>query len=185
MNYNCDIKHNGRVYSFTGDTHTSVVIKVKIFLKKNNINFSDSKIQSMITSYSKPIKPKSLTFNEIVTGAQAILRYTNGTSASSTEVTRRTNICIDCPMRSETSGCGPCGFAGRVAKFINGLRAKKKTEAPIDSRIKQSYCDVCKCSIPMMVLTKYEDFYQESSIKNNSRPDNCWLKQSSPNFTNE
>lgn len=185
MNYKCEIEHEGRVRTFTGDTQTSVFIKVKIFLNKNNIKFSDDMIYRRITSYSKPVKPKSLSLNDIITGAHAILRYTSGTAASNKEVARRTDICLGCPMRSSTSGCGPCGFSRRIATFINGIRAKKKSEAIIDSKIKQSYCGVCNCSIPMMVLTRYEDFYQESPEKNNKRPDNCWLKQSSPNFTNE
>lgn len=185
MNYKCEIEYNNKTYTFTGNDRTTVVVKVKIFCKKNNINYSDGMIERRITTDSPGSKPSKLTFSQVVTGAHAILRYTTGTSASDKEVTRRTDICLTCPHRSETAGCGPCGFGRRVANFINSLRAKKKTEAPIDAAIKQSYCDVCKCSIPMMVLTRYEDFYKEVSVKNNMRPDYCWLKESSPNFTNE
>lgn len=185
MNYKWDIEHNGRLYTITGDSVDMVVIKAKIFLNKHNIKFTEDQIRRRIENYTRPAKAKSLSLNDIIIGANAILRYTAGTSASNEEIKRRSEICKSCPMRSKATGCAACGFSKRIANFINKIRATKRAEVEIESTLKDSYCGVCSCSIPMMLLTRYEDFYTEPEHKNKLRPDACWLKQTSINFTNE
>jgi hypothetical protein len=185
MNYKIDIEHNGRLYTITGDSKDLVFVKAKIFLNKHNINFTEDQIKNRIQNYVKPSKPKRLGLNDIIIGANAILRYTSGKAASNTEIKRRSEICKSCPMREKTTGCAPCGFGRRIANFINKIRAEKKAEVEIEATLRDSYCGVCSCSIPMMILTQYEDFYVEPDHKNNLRPDACWLKKTSINFTNE
>lgn len=185
MNYKFDVEHDGKLYTITGDSKDLVFTKAKIFFNKNNIKFTDAQIKGRITNYVKPSKSKKLTFNDIIVGAGAILRYASGNAASAQEVKRRSEICKSCPMRDRTTGCAACGFSRKVANFINKIRSEKKAEVEIEATLRDSYCGVCNCSIPMMLLTRYEDFYVEPAHKNQLRPDACWLKQTSINFTNE
>lgn len=180
------IGYQGQLHRFDGPSKHVVFEKVIEFLKKNNINYSADDIMRAIERQSGISVPsKKIGFNEAMTGALAIVKFTAGKSTSAMEIQRRSAICSACPLASTVGGCMSCGIGGKIAKTINAIRAKKGSTIAIPSEIKSKFCGFCKCSLPLMVVTKVEDFHPETKEVNNTRPDNCWLKATSKNFSNE
>ena len=172
---------------FEAETKALLIDKIKEYCEKNNINFSHNLVSAHIDAQNNisKEKEKKVSISDAFTGARAILRYVAGNSVSKEEMNRRASICESCPQLKMTSGCMSCGAGGRIARLVNSIRSYKKTEAQVPKSVENKYCGICSCSIPMMILTKYSDFYKESQSKNEKRPDTCWLKQTSTNFTNE
>lgn len=178
--------YKGKLYKFQNEDKNALLAEVHSFFKKNNINFSNDLLLKAIDRQSKiKINPGKVTFQSAISGAMAVIRYTTGSSVSTAEMIRRSDICARCPMLSQISTCMACGGAGKIARFINGIRAAKKVESSIPSEVKASYCGVCSCSLALMVVTKIKDFHTESEAENRRRPDVCWLKTTSTNFKNE
>jgi hypothetical protein len=177
---------NGNV-NFVAPTKAELITQVKVYCHENNINFSHAIVSAHIDAQNNiPTKPqKKVGILDAFNGARAVLRYAAGNSATPEEVLRRAEICKTCPMLKATTGCASCGAGGRIARYINAIRVFKKYESAIPKEVESKYCDVCSCSIPMMIVTHYKDFYKESESKNSARPDHCWLKRTSENFTDE
>lgn len=178
--------YKGTLERFSGQSLEVVFEKVIEFLKKNNINYSNEDIKKAIKRQSGISTPiKKLGFAEAFNGAMAALKFTTGKSTSSKEIIRRSDICASCPLIDIVGGCFSCGMGGKIAKAINEVRAKKGSTIKIPSEVNTKFCGFCSCSIPLMVVTNLEDFYSESTEVNNKRPDVCWLKKTSTNFTLE
>jgi hypothetical protein len=181
------LRANKKSITFTANTKEELMAIVKDHCEKNNINFAASVVSAHIdaqNNFSKP-KEKKVSISDAYNGARAVLRYVAGNSVSNAELNRRAEICRTCPQLKITSGCMSCGAGGRIARLVNTIRAYKKSESQVPKPVENKYCGVCSCSIPMMILTRYKDFYKEATSKNSTRPDNCWLKETSENFTNE
>lgn len=186
MTYKYSMWYKGTLEKFSGPTLEVVFEKVIEFLKKSNINYSSEDIKKAIKRQSGIATPtKKLGFGEAFNGALAALKFTVGKSTSPTEISRRSEICSSCPMIDTVGGCFSCGMGGKIAKAVNEIRAKKGSTIKIPSEVNTKFCGFCSCAIPLMVVTKVEDFYTESTEVNNKRPDVCWLKETSTNFTNE
>lgn len=180
--------HRGSAIKFESNDRNDLYVKVTDYFKKNNITFSPDLLLKAIDRQSKKTpgsKPKKKKLYDVMMGAKAMLRYVFKEGASGSEIRRRASICESCPMRSSTSGCSACGAAAQATKLVNEIRVKKRIQDEIPASIKTKYCSICDCSLALMAVTKYKDFYQESSNKNALRPDHCWLKTTSENFTNE
>lgn len=179
---------NKQPINFQDPNKDRLMIMVEQWHQKNNINYSRESISYQIDRQSKVVKPeekKKKTFAEVLNGAAALVKYTVGSSASNQEITRRSQICLQCPVRSAVGGCAPCGAAAKIANAVNQIRAKKGAQMAIDSDLRNQYCKVCDCGLPLMLLTEYKDFHYESEEMNIRRPDFCWLKRTSPNYTHE
>jgi hypothetical protein len=178
---------NGKTIKLEANTKPELIAMAKDYCEKNNINFAENIISAHIDAQNATVKKPSnkVGILDAFNGARAILRYVSGESTTPSEMIRRAKICEGCEKLSAISGCAACGAGRRIANIVNTIRAHKKSEVEVPRNVQNKYCGICSCSIPMMVLTKYKDFYRENETKNNSRPDNCWLKESSPNFTNE
>jgi len=180
------VVHNGQLHSFNGTSRQEVFEKVVQFMKKSNINYSAEDLLKAIDRQSGIVtRPKQIGFNDAMTGALAIIKYTSGKSTSANAIVRRSNICAACPLATQVGGCFSCGVGGKIARVINTIRAKKGSEIAIPSEVKSKFCGFCKCALPMMVVTRVEDFHSEAPEVNQTRPDNCWLKTTSTNFSNE
>jgi hypothetical protein len=176
----------GKLHKFSHPEKDIVLGMVSDFLRKNNIKFSEKEVIEQIERQSKPssysIKPIGL--QDAFRGANAILNYVSGNSVSEDESMRRSAICQACPLSSTVAGCSSCGLAGKITKFVNTIK-KNKGNYAIPNYISSKFCSFCGCSLPLMVVTKLENFKKESDLDNARRPDNCWLKKTSKNFTNE
>ncbi len=186
MKYKYKIVINGSLHSFSDNSFANVFSQAASLLKKNNINFSEIDLKQQIERQSRinNIK-KKVTLIEAFNGARAFVRYVKGDSVSSKEMHRRSSICLSCPLISMASNCMSCGGSRVATNLINEVTKLKNPESAIPIEIKDKYCGVCSCSLSLMVVSKYKEFTQEDKDKNLSRPDNCWLKSTSQNFTNE
>ena len=186
MKYKYSIAINGKFYKFSNHDKLVLLSQVSEFLRDNNIIFSEADLLKAIERQSKiSEQKKKLSFKQAVYGANALIRYAGGDSVSYKEIERRSSICSNCPLISEVEKCGPCGTAGKIARFIGEMKTKLKLSYPIPEEIKYSYCGVCDCSLALMTVTKIENFHKESNLINERRPDCCWLKTTSKNYSNE
>lgn len=142
---------------------------------------SNSKLRSR---QSLPIVKKK-TLTETIHGAKALIRYMGGQAVTEKELERRSLICNNCPLKDSVSDCMSCGGSGKVAAFINRIRRSKKVEGSIPESLRKKYCGMCGCSLPLLLVTQFKDFEVEDAQKNSARPDHCWLKKTSINFTKE
>lgn len=186
MKYKYSFAWKGKLESFSNDDKNALIAMASEFFKKNNINFSASDLSKGIDRQSKlTTAKKTLSLRDVVSGANAVIKYMGGSSVSNNEIVRRSFICEMCPMIEKIGGCGPCGAAGKISSFVNAVRQKMGISIAIPNQTKNSYCGICGCSLALLVVTKKENFHQESLEENSKRPDKCWLKTTSTNFTNE
>lgn len=184
-NFKYSIAWGGKLYKFSHENKAVLTSEVVNFFNRNNINFNSDDLSKAIDRQSSMIvRPKKIGLADAVTGAKALLRYTQGSAVSSSEITRRSEICKDCPLINRIGGCASCGAAGKIANFVSNIRSSLKLQDPIPDSVKSSYCGVCQCSLALMVPSKM-DAFNESIEKNSKRPDNCWLKTTSNNYINE
>lgn len=186
--------YKGELYQFSNPEKNILFSKVAEDFKAKGINYTDEDLMAAIERQSgmkrkifqKPVvHRKKPSLAETIHGAKALLRYMGGSSVSSQELERRSAICNNCPLRDSVSDCMSCGGSGKVALFINQLRRSKKFEGSIPESLRKKFCGFCGCSLPLLLVSKFKDFEVESPQKNAARPDHCWLKKTSPNFTKE
>lgn len=177
---------NGKMMRFTNPDRSVLLNTIQLSYKENNIIFDRAEVDKAITRQSGLLVKKSNPgLQMVVSGATAVIKNLAGSTVSNHEIVRRSAICEECPLRGKVGGCSSCGAAGKIARWANSLRAKMKLQIEIPDGVKSYFCGICQCSLALMVTTKYENFHTETEEKNMSRPDACWLKKTSPNFTNE
>lgn len=182
MKYKFQIVISGKLHSFFNESRSSVYAQAVDLLKKNNINYSSKEIYDMIDRQSKQaVKIKKPSLMEAFNGAKALVRFTQGKSVEFSEIARRISICKACPFYGETSGCKACGAAATAAKLVNNIKVLKGMESQIPKEIQDKFCGFCGCSIPLLTVTRFDDFIKEEPKKNLTRPDHCWIKTTSPN----
>lgn len=176
----------GNWHKFEHKEKQSLLLIIQSHYKKHNLIFSGEMISAAIDRQS-PLKTAAQKPNlqAVVRGASALLKTLSGISVSNQEITRRSNICASCPLIDSIGGCNSCGAAGKITQWANSLRAKRKLQIEIPDSIKRQYCGFCQCALALMVITPHKEFENEREEKNQTRPDNCWLKRTSANFTHE
>lgn len=177
---------NGKVHKASDVDKEVVISKASEILRKNNIKFDREKLVAQIDRQSKAGAQEKpyIDLQGAYRGALAILNYTAGNAVSEAESLRRASICASCPLSSNIQGCSACGLAGKITKFVNGIK-KMTGNFAIPNYSSNKFCGFCGCSIPLMIVTKLSNFKQEPNSQNIHRPDVCWLKKTSINFTNE
>jgi|SRR6478609_10211164 len=187
MIYKYSFAYQGKLQKFSSDQRMAVYDKASTFMLENGIRFNQGDLLKAIDRQSNVVNSskKRISLKDAFSGALAALNYIAGKSVSVDEMNRRASICEKCPLRSRISGCTSCGAGRAMTNLANEIRVKKGTQAPIPSSIKDSFCGICSCSLSLMVVTGIEDFYSETSEKNNRRPDVCWLKKTSINYSHE
>lgn len=131
------------------------------------------------------VKKRSASIADAQKAAMALIKMSKGDHVSKEEYIRRVNICNICPMKTAHSECWGCGGSGRAAKAVQAMRAKLGLGFPVDERIARNYCGFCGCSLPLLLVTKVENYKVETSKDNKSRPITCWLRRDSFNFNGE
>lgn len=189
MKFQYKFNHNGKLEQFFNEDRMALLHQVETFYKVNDLPYVKDHLLKSIDRQSKykiqKTAPRKKGLIEIIQGAKAIIKFAAGDCASHSEIQRRSKICENCPMRQATAGCSACGAADKVRKFISEIQKTKKTVLDIPKPVQSKFCEICGCSIALMVVTKYQDFKPESNDLNSRRPDFCWLKKTSPNFTQE
>lgn len=169
--------------TITGISFNEVFRKSRKHLREINVNLSDDELRKAIFDQNRPVQKKAekVTIASSINGAKALLKYAMGKAVSNQEILRRSNVCATCPKVSNVSDCMGCGGSGKITSLINTIRRQKGKEVAIPDKVKRKFCGVCQCSIPLLVVTRFEDFSKDEHI----RPDHCWMNPSSHNFTNQ
>jgi hypothetical protein len=191
--YKYSFYYNGELYKFSGPDFDRVYSEVANKHNELNIKFDPASLKksierqsgSKVTSNSIPEHRKSKSLADIKRGAMALIKYTAGDSASKEEIKRRVEICKGCSLNQEAAGCRSCGMANTLTNFVKEVKNFKKVSTSIADDVKDRYCGICGCSLFLLSVTKMKDFYNETPQVNARRPDYCWLKENSPNFTHE
>ncbi len=182
--YRFSTGYEGKLHRFSHDSKDVLLSQVLQFHQKNNINYSMIELSKSIDRQSKiQVAQKKLTLADAIKGAQAVINYGVGKSVTNQELFRRSMICKDCPLMKQIGGCRSCGAAGMIAKFINKVRASYGLQSAIPPEVRENYCSFCGCSLALMTVTKIEDFKEEPESINSTRPDICWLKKTSTNYS--
>lgn len=154
---------------------------------------SDYTIKKKKEEYRKKPKRK-ISSTMAINGAKAFLKDLKGDNVSQEEFDRRSRICKTCPSYSTTSDCSVCPSAARGLNFARKLRkvfVKEKLKitcvkpGPSKGSPEKEFCSECDCSLSVMRAAKLNMFSYEADAVNNKRPDQCWIKRSSPNYVGE
>lgn len=146
---------------------------VNRFIRENN---------PIPSKYEKPKEErKKKSLKEVVNGAFALVKVTSGNTVEQGEINRRASICTNCTLLSKATGCNSCGFAGRVASFVNKFKKSINHGFIVPNGLDSSYCNVCECSLVVMLPSQMSSFREKEEM-NSSRPDHCWIKKSSQNY---
>ncbi len=129
-------------------------------------------------SFPKKSKGDRPSLQEIAAGATSALKQIGGICETQEIINSRAIVCSSCDKKSDTSGCGPCGFAGKVKSFVNGVKKLFGGGHVIPNELDKSYCDVCMCSLAMMLPAKIGDF-KASTVNDPERPKKCWIVKES------
>lgn len=103
------------------------------------------------------------------------------------EVTRRGDICRQCPKLADTSDCGQCAGARRklaalAARATSLFQKKLKLGMFGGKKPINSYCGVCGCSMQTLLPVRIQDYKPAAFLKPEDRPDECWLRKDGENF---
>jgi hypothetical protein len=163
-------KNTSSPYSFS-----SAVVEVS----KRMIPIHKSLVEQ---SFPKKVKSEAPSLQEIAAGATSALKQIGGICEDQAVINRRAIICSACPKKSDTSGCGPCGFAGKVKNFVNSVKKMFGGGHTIPNELDKSYCECCDCSLAMMLPAQLKDF-KEKTINDPERPKTCWIVMASSGVT--
>ncbi len=173
---------------FSSDFRSSLVsalVKQKGLSENDATSYVNSFIrntESKPSEYSAPkSRRKGKSLQEVVNGALALVKVTSGDTVDQGEINRRATICTNCKEQSRASGCSSCGFAGKVARFVNKFKKSISHGFTVPNGLDASYCNICDCSLVVMLPSKMSSF-RETDEMNKSRPDNCWIKKTSSNY---
>lgn len=196
--YHYKFEHQGEFFSFEDVNLPTLIIKVQHTFRELNIVQSNEQLRADIQLQTKgwiahsskspplPTAKRRISLADAARAASALVNLVRGKHVDQTEADRRANICKACPFAVQTSDCVTCGGAAKAAKLVQNLRAKQGGAAPIiEKAISSKFCDICGCSLPFLLITNFADISPEPETKNASRPDRCWLKTTSPNFTQQ
>lgn len=191
-------------FNYKGTTHlgeTKLAIGDKIIRTVELSGEDAGQLRELIEAKAKPYtflskckdllptpKKKHLKMSEAVSGAAALLRVIKGDVESQGEINRRSGICSfgyrgkKCPKLTSVSNCRACGFGAKLVEWKSTLKKVfgiKDLEIPNGHADK--YCQVCECSLTMMLPSKTQAF-DFNSDRQKERPAFCWIKKSSENF---
>lgn len=174
-------------YNYKAENNESLVKKIAKEYKKIKIKDIASYVEENAKEYTLEEKEKSeLTFKKMVAGASAIINVTKGSVVTQAEINRRASICQSCKEKGgpgvvSTGECRPCGFAARLATWINNVKRDFGKSFTIPNNFEDKGCGSCMCSLAVMLPSKISAFDYEKDSQN-TRPDHCWVKKTGNNF---
>ena len=89
---------------------------------------------------------------------------TGGTYVAPAEAQRRADVCSECEVRTDVSGCGSC--KEEIAKLVFDVPG----EIPFDQE--GDFCDVCGCHLPTKVWIRDEVLV--AGKRKLEYPASCW-----------
>lgn len=153
-----------QMYRLNGGNKTyEEVLKDVKTQKRPNVRFSPP------TEYKEKKSLAKMTLSEVWKGGLALIKFIRGQHVPQSEVIRRSEICLNCPLIESTSNCLACGGSRTIVNQVASLGAAVQ----IPDEIKSRYCGFCKCSLSLMVVSKPEQFKREHNRKD--RPAKCWV----------
>lgn len=172
--------HNKSRHKFSGKTVGDIMFKVATFLTHRGEEPDLEKIKALIENQLKTVAPgrkKTPTLTEAFHAGMALLRQASGKTVDQNEVDRRTQICLNCPVRSQTSFCKACGGLSRATGFLEKIRQATRNTVTVDKKVKADFCGVCGCSLPLLLITDKEHLPEDGIQEKKLRPDHCWIKK--------
>lgn len=154
----------------------SLVNKGLIPVMRNQVQRFGPKNASSMDVIADKNNCQALTPEQMARGAKEVLSQTLGISVGQAEITRRANICHECPMKSTSVFCGACGQGAKITRLVNKVKGwfGKGTKIPLG--LDQCYCSTgCCCSLAMMLPAPL-DHISETTKNDPKRPDFCWMK---------
>lgn len=169
------------------DTHPNIKSSIIQNVVTNGLVFNEKPMRKYGWSKKdKKLKQEPISFDQMVRGANALVKVVSGNTVSQEEINRRSSICSSCLVDGEygvisTNECRPCGFAKNLNNYINKLKRSFGKGFEIPNNLSDKGCIVCKCALSVMLPSQMDSFNYEGD-KQDKRPHHCWVKKSSPNF---
>jgi hypothetical protein len=183
--------HDKKIHAWTANDLDQLFVKVANGLEALNIKFDPESIRESIKRQNfaadvPKVQPKSgFSLAEAFKAANALVNMVRDKVVTDEELTRRANICSTCPHANTASDCMSCGGAALAGEFVQKIKAMKGKDLKIPDALKKKNCEICKCYLSLLLVTKFEDLKPEDPHTNARRPMWCWLKTDSPNFTQQ
>lgn len=110
------------------------------------------------------IKPK-----DILAAATAFKAALNAEVVDPGTIQKRLSVCGGCKKRQLTRG------VASNTSYILGMLANRHR---VPREIAGYSCNVCGCSLLLLVPALKKDLHVDSEKESNDRPDNCWINES-------
>lgn len=182
------VRYKGEKY--LGDSYEAIAFRIA---KSHCIDYSEA---FEIAKNGQPNKESPNTSNSFITGksfqrskakglsdyvkgATALVSVARGQTVPQEETNRRAIICSKCPRLEQIPGCMGCGLAGRIANAVKNIKKLFGKGFVIPNNLETKGCGVCGCALSVMLPAKIELFSDKDQAE---RPDNCWVKKTSPNY---
>lgn len=189
------VKYRGK--NFLGDSIEDLRNNINKYFRDRNVGIDSDEVDILLSKNVKKngeggkldsgdklnkVHKGRISFKSAVSGAKALLRNFVGDIVDKEEIKRRSSICSACKENIETTDCVACGFGGKLNSYINSLKQSfGGNEIKLSQSVKGRYCGVCNCALALMLPSKM-DAFTESDDKQKSRPNHCWVKQTSSNY---
>lgn len=183
----------GKPITIRHDNREVVFSQAKAALEKLNVKVDANDLYATIDRQSNAVRSskansqnkKRVTLHDAFRAASALVNLGRGKVVTQQEIDRRAKICLTCPLNNKSSDCMQCGGAAKAVGFVAKLRALTEKAFTLPKQLETKYCGICGCSLPFMIVTRYQDIKPESAEIQEARPIFCWLKKTSPNFKDE
>jgi len=107
-----------------------------------------------------------------ITGAIAAIKAfteaVNGNVVPPEEVFRRGTICAGCPMKRKVTGA-----PSKISRYLGMLANKHRVPSDLNGQ----KCNVCGCSLMLLIPATKDDLHKDSPEEAKKRPDRCWMKE--------
>ena len=109
-----------------------------------------------------------MTTSDIAAAARAFKDAIKGDVVDDSTIASRIKICKACPQRRKVTG-----FVSRVSKILGDLANRHR----VPRYIADYKCNVCGCSLMLLVPATEKDLHKDSAKEAKKRPSTCWLKK--------
>jgi hypothetical protein len=138
---------------------------------------------------------RKIGFRDAYRASKAIVDIARGNIENQEEIQRRSDICFGCPLISDVSDCMACGAGSRITKEVLSIQKESNTafQVPVGTRegrtgsesLSKMFCGHCGCACLTLCVSKMKHIRTEDPVKNQSRPDKCWMKRNGVNFKDD
>lgn len=174
--------HEGKQVKFTGKSIGEISARVIRYLGNYEQKFDtnakialEQKIANQIKiSPLKSRRKKIPKLSEAFHASLALFKVAGGKTVDQKELDKRSAICLNCPVRAQTSFCAGCGGLGKATLMLNEARRLTK-QLVFNAKLKTEFCGVCSCSLPLLLATDKESLPKDDALQEKTRPKTCWI----------